>query len=184
LAVSKKLLAILVVLVAIIGGLSGLQVAKIRSPIVVTATMREPELYTTVTVTESLTQTSAKQHVIASCIGLNLGGGYTPGLASEPDFFHIGFTASQPGPGSLKIELTGLNRPITAEIIYEIDQPDKTYTSMEITIPAVSYGTTYSQLVPVPLSKGGIHVELILTPQNVAAGVGVNCLTLTWIPES
>lgn len=155
--------------------MSGVEVTNLtRPPITVTATLREA-VYATVT--ESVTQTSSN-YLIVNCISTNLGGGYTPGLVSAPDYFNIAFWVSPPGPGSLEIYLGGLNRAVTATISYQADQPMTHMNGNEFTIPAVS--TSYSQIVSVPLPQGGTYVEFTLTPQP--EGAGVACLTLTWIP--
>jgi len=178
--VSRSVLSVFIILIAIIGGLSGLQVAKLTRPPVTLTTTLEQTVYATVT--KSFTQTSSN-YVILNCISTNLGGGYTPGLVSAPDYFSIGF--SEPGPGSLEIGLWGLNRAVTATVDYAADASVTSMDSLQFTIPAIPYQTYYSKLVPVPLPQGGTlsnatNVDFNLAPQP--EGAGVVCRTLTWIP--
>ena len=156
--------------------MSGLQAANLKRPPVTVTTTLQQAVYATVTETVAR---SSSNYVILNCVSINLGGQPTPGLLSPPDYFLIGFSASPPGPGSLEIELWGLNRPVTATVEYAADEPMTHLTGSPFTIPAVPYGTYYSQIVPVPLPQGGTYVDFYLAQPE---GAGVDCLTLTWIP--
>jgi hypothetical protein len=109
LAFSKGVFAVFIVLVAIIGGMSSLEVVNLtRPPITVTVTLQET-MYATAT--ESVTQTGSGQ-VILNCVSMSLGGlnNLNPYNNQGTEYFSITFYPSSPGIGSLTIELTGLTQ--------------------------------------------------------------------------
>jgi hypothetical protein len=191
LTISRSVLVVFIVLVAIIGGMSGLEGANLRrQPVTVTTTLQQA-VYATVTESVISHYMIGDDFMIVNCISFNLGTYNNPGPMNPPDYFSIGWSAAPPGPGSLKIGLWGVSQPVLATVDYAADSSStfvngnyfSAPTSMneiQFTIPATPFDTYYGQIVPVPLPPGASSVDFNLAPSNGSAGV--MCLTLTWIP--
>ena len=182
LPISRRVLVVFIVLVAIIGGMSSLEVVNLtRPPITVTATLQET-MYATVR--QSVTETGSGQ-MILNCISMSLGGlnNLNPYNNQGPDYFSITFYPSSPGLGSLTIELTGLTQAAAVTLGY---MPDSSMSSQaeyqayrHFAIPATTFGISYAQNVPVPMAQGSNYLGFNLTPEGQSV---VSCLTLVWIP--